>query len=40
MNRRQTNKRIDEKIFTRTARHTKKINVDPKVNRGGIRLWD
>lgn len=29
---------VDAKIFSRTARQTKKINVSPKVMRGGIRL--
>lgn len=28
----------DSHIFTRTAMKTKKINVKPKVSRGGIRL--
>lgn len=28
----------DKKIFRRTAVKSKKINVDPKVYRGGIRL--
>lgn len=28
----------DEKIFNRTARKTKKINISPKPMRGGIRL--
>lgn len=28
----------DSKIFKRTAVKTKKINVSPKVMRGGIRL--
>lgn len=28
----------DSKIFTRTAATTKRINVAPKVMRGGIRL--
>ena len=36
--RHKTRKRIDQKIFKRTARKTKKINVSPKVSRGGIRL--
>lgn len=33
-------KRIDEKIFQRTASKTKKINVEPSNMRGGIRLWN
>lgn len=28
----------DKKIFTNTAKKTKKINVSPKPSRGGIRL--
>lgn len=28
----------DKEVFTRTARKSKKINVDPKNYRGGIRL--
>lgn len=28
----------DMKSFSRTAKKTKKINVNPKVMRGGIRL--
>lgn len=28
----------DEKKFSRTAKQTKKCNVNPKVMRGGIRL--
>lgn len=28
----------DERIFSKTATKTKKINVKPKVQRGGIRL--
>lgn len=37
-NRKTTNKKIDKKIFSHTAEKTKKINVEPKVSRGGIRL--
>lgn len=33
-----TNKSVDEKIFTRTATKTKKINIEPKTMRGGTRL--
>lgn len=29
---------VDHKIFRRTATKTKKINISPKVMRGGIRL--
>ena len=39
MSRRRTHRKIDQKIFKRTARKTKKINVEPKISRGGIRLW-
>lgn len=28
----------DKKIFARTADKTKKVNIDPKPQRGGIRL--
>lgn len=31
-------KRKDKKIFAHTANKTKKINIAPKVMRGGIRL--
>lgn len=30
--------RRDRKFFTRTAVQSKKINIDPKIYRGGIRL--
>ena len=30
--------KVDKKIFTNTAKKTKKINVNPKPSRGGIRL--
>lgn len=33
-----TNKKVDRKIFKNTASSTKKINVSPKSMRGGIRL--
>lgn len=38
MGRTNTKKRVDKKIFKRTAVSTKKVNVAPKVMRGGIRL--
>lgn len=38
MSKTNTNKKRDAKIFKRTAATTKKINVSPKVMRGGIRL--
>lgn len=31
-------KRRDRKRFRRTAAKSKKINIDPKIYRGGIRL--
>lgn len=31
-------KKIDKKIFRRTAVKSKKININPKIMRGGIRL--
>lgn len=30
--------RKDKKIFSSTANKTKKINISPKIQRGGIRL--
>lgn len=33
-----TKKTKDKKIFKNTATNTKKINIMPKVQRGGIRL--
>lgn len=33
-----TTKKVDKKIFKRTAASTKKINVTQKAMRGGIRL--
>ncbi len=30
--------RKDKKVFRRTAVKSKKINIDPKIYRGGIRL--
>lgn len=36
--RRRTRVRKDRKIFRRTAVKSKKINIDPKIYRGGIRL--
>lgn len=35
---REETKNNDKKIFARTAIRTKKINVSPKISRGGIRL--
>jgi hypothetical protein len=31
-------KRKDKKVFSRTAAESKKINIAPKIFRGGIRL--
>lgn len=36
--RRKVKARKDKKVFKRTAVKSKKINVDPKIFRGGIRL--
>lgn len=36
--RESVNPSVDHKIFTRTANSTKKINIAPKVMRGGTRL--
>uniref|UniRef100_A0AAU8AXZ3 DNA binding protein n=1 Tax=Dulem virus 116 TaxID=3145593 RepID=A0AAU8AXZ3_9VIRU len=37
-NRKPTPKSTDKKIFRRTASKAKKININPKIFRGGIRL--
>lgn len=36
--RKAQSKRTDKRFFTRTATRAKKINVDPTIYRGGIRL--
>lgn len=36
--RRATNARKDHSIFRHTAYKSKKINIDPNIYRGGIRL--
>lgn len=36
--RKSVNPKMDKKVFTNTAKKTKKINVNPKPSRGGIRL--
>lgn len=36
--RKKMSRRKDQKVFTRTAAKSKKINIDPKIYRGGIRL--
>lgn len=38
MSRKRMPKRKDRKTFTRTAVRGKKINLEPKIYRGGIRL--
>lgn len=38
MKREKVKKEVDKKIFRNTAAKTKKINVNPKPMRGGIRL--
>lgn len=38
MARSKTKKRVDRKIFRKTASKSKKINIDPSPMRGGIRL--
>lgn len=35
---RQETGRSDERIFRRTAKKTKAINISPRIQRGGIRL--
>ena len=36
--RKKTKPKLDNKIFRRTASKSKKINIAPKIFRGGIRL--
>lgn len=38
MARKRTNPRKDKKVFRRTAVQSKKININPTIYRGGIRL--
>ena len=38
MKRVRENKKIGKRVFARTARKTKKLNVNPVISRGGIRL--
>lgn len=38
MKREHMSKKKDKKVFTQTAKKIKKINVEPKLARGGIRL--
>lgn len=34
----RTKLRTDKRVFRQTAAKSKKINIDPKIFRGGIRL--
>lgn len=36
--RESTNREVDVRIFRNTASKTKRINVNPRIMRGGIRL--
>lgn len=36
--RKRTRKKVDQKVFRRTAAKSKKININPSIFRGGIRL--
>ena len=36
--RRKTNRKLDAKIFRHTAVNSRKININPTIMRGGIRL--
>lgn len=38
MKRTRLSRRVDSNVFTRTAKKTKKINIEPNIMRGGIRL--
>lgn len=38
MHREATNPNSDARVFNQTARKTKRINVSPRPQRGGIRL--
>ncbi|UPW41127.1 DNA binding protein [Sigmofec virus UA08Rod_5433] len=38
MSRHRMPKRKDRRVFTRTAAKAKKININPTIFRGGIRL--
>ena len=38
MARKQMPKRKDRKVFRRTAAKSKKVNINPTIFRGGIRL--
>lgn len=36
--RKPTNKAVDNRKFRNTAKRTKRINIAPKISRGGIQL--
>ncbi|WGL31248.1 DNA binding protein [Dipodfec virus UOA04_Rod_843] len=38
MSRKRMPPRKDKRVFTRTAQRSKKININPTIYRGGIRL--
>lgn len=38
MARRKMSARTDQQVFKRTARTSRKVNIDPKNYRGGIRF--
>lgn len=38
MKRKLMRKRVDKRVFSTTANKGKKININPHVDRGGIRL--
>lgn len=38
MRRKEMKPKKDKKLFRNTATKSKKINIDPKIPRGGIRL--
>lgn len=38
MARKRMSRRRDRKVFRRTAAKAKKMNIEPKIYRGGIRL--
>lgn len=38
MKRKSMKPRKDKKVYTQTANSVKKINIKPKLSRGGIRL--
>ena len=38
MARKRVKRKVDRQVFSHTAIRGKKINVDPRITRGGIRL--